>query len=73
MATLAVHPEFQKKGIARSIVDAITTLARERHQDVYLVSSPAGMRLYETAGFEKLKDFDVLGGRYLYTSMLFKV
>lgn len=72
MVTLAVHPDYQNQGLASKLLEPMMALAKGQHQNVYLVSSPAGTRLYEEAGFEKVKEFDVLEGKYLYTLMLSK-
>lgn len=73
MATLAVHPEYQNQGLGSKLLSPMMVLAKGQNQNVFLVSTPAGTRLYEKAGFEKLKEFDVLEGKYLYTLMLLKV
>lgn len=73
MATLAIHPEYQNQGLGSKLLSPMMALARGQNQKAFLVSSPAGTRLYEEAGFERLKEFDVLEGKYLYTLMLSKV
>ena len=49
----AVHPDFQGKGLGRTIVDAI--LAQVSHCNVILYASPGKEGFYEKHGFRKMK------------------
>lgn len=69
---MAVDPEFQSQGVAKSLLQATMALARVDKKDIYLVSSPAGTHLYWRAGFEKLREFDVLDHTYTYTAMILR-
>ena len=49
----AVHPDFQGKGLGRTIMDAI--LAQVSHCNVILYASPGKEGFYEKHGFRKMK------------------
>ena len=49
----AVLPEYQGKGVGRTIMDAI--LARVSHCNVILYASPGKEGFYEALGFRKMK------------------
>lgn len=73
VASMAVHPAFQKRGIAGNLLSEMIAPAERNGQDIYLVSSPAGLEMYQKAGFDKLESFDVLDGCYTYTPMLLRM
>ena len=49
----AVHPDFQGKGLGRTIMDAI--LAQVSHCNVILYASPGKEGFYDKHGFRKMK------------------
>jgi GNAT superfamily N-acetyltransferase len=53
---LAVHPNHQKKGIGRKLLQWGLDEADRLGLIAYLEASSDGVRLYEQAGFEKVKD-----------------
>jgi ribosomal protein S18 acetylase RimI-like enzyme len=59
--TIAVHPNHQRKGIGRQLLDWGTQRAAKAGKDVYLISMPDGKRLYLGAGFEQVGVVDVFG------------
>jgi L-phenylalanine/L-methionine N-acetyltransferase len=70
---MMVDPEFQGRGVGRSLVDAVLDLAdnwiglHRIELQVYVDNEPA-IRLYERAGFEKegvLRDYALRAGRYV--------
>jgi GNAT superfamily N-acetyltransferase len=53
---VAVHPEYQKKGIGRLLVEYGLGVARQAGLPVYVESSKDGLKLYEKTGFRKLRE-----------------
>jgi hypothetical protein len=47
-------------------------LADESGQDIYLESTPAGLKLYQNTGFVSLESVELFDGEYCVTSMLRK-
>jgi GNAT superfamily N-acetyltransferase len=56
---LAVHPEFQGRGIGTALLDWGLNHARERGEKVYLEATPSGEKLYLKKGFQKVGDLTV--------------
>ena len=56
--TLAVHPEFQGKGLARKILEHVLMISRERGaESIFLEVRPSNqraIRIYEKAGFNEI-------------------
>ncbi|KAF2637120.1 hypothetical protein P280DRAFT_472635 [Massarina eburnea CBS 473.64] len=77
--TLATHPEHQKRGAAKLLLDWGLQKADEEGLLMYLDSSLAGRRMYEKRGFEVVREvrFDraLWGGEGIdwYGSMIRKV
>jgi ribosomal protein S18 acetylase RimI-like enzyme len=69
---MAVHPDFQGRGIGGELLDRICSLADDSSQDVYLEATPAGLKLYQKAGFESLGEITLFDGEYSLTCMLRK-
>jgi ribosomal protein S18 acetylase RimI-like enzyme len=69
---MAVHPDFQGQGIGRELLAEICNLADKSSQDVYLESTPAGLKLYQKTGFESLGYIAFFDGEYSLTCMLRK-
>ncbi|RAO66351.1 uncharacterized protein BHQ10_002363 [Talaromyces amestolkiae] len=56
LGVLVVHPNHQKRGIGRQLLQWGLDEADRLGLVTYLEASTDGVRLYESAGFEKLKD-----------------
>lgn len=56
---VAVHPEFQYKGIGKLLVEYGLQLAQQADLPVYVESSKEAIRLYEKTGFKRLKETPV--------------
>ena len=72
---MAVHPDYQGKGIAKRLLQKICEFGDEAGQDVYLESTAAGQSLYKKGGFEVLGELSLLewlGGEFSLYSMLRK-
>jgi ribosomal protein S18 acetylase RimI-like enzyme len=69
---MAVHPEYQRRGIGRQLVAEICTLADKAAQDIYLEATPAGTKLYLNAGFERIGEIKLLDGQYVLLCMMRK-
>lgn len=56
--TLAVHPEYQGKGLARKILEHVLMISRERGaESIFLEVRPSNqraIRIYEKAGFNEI-------------------
>jgi predicted N-acetyltransferase YhbS len=72
LASMAVHPDFQYQGIGRKLLAEVCSLADESSQDIYLESTPTGLKLYQNTGFESLGSIALFGGEYSWTWMLRK-
>lgn len=59
--SLGVHPEHQKKGIGRMLLDWGVREASKQGRECYLVATPAGVPLYRSAGFEDVRIVDIFG------------
>jgi len=69
---MAVDPECQGQGVGKRLLEADCKLADQAGQDIYLESTTAGKRLYESAGFEPLGEEKVLDGTVAISPMLRK-
>lgn len=54
---LGVHPDHQRRGIGKQLLNWGLDKAREQDKDVYLIATPAGFPLYQAVGFENLGSF----------------
>lgn len=72
LKSMAVHPDYQRRGIAQRLVQAGVDLADRDGADAYLESSVAGRRLYERCGFETNKEIPFLDGKYVMRCFLRK-
>lgn len=61
--SLGVHPNHQKKGIGRMLLDWGIEEASKQGRGCYLVATPAGLPVYTAAGFEDVRVLDILGRR----------
>jgi ribosomal protein S18 acetylase RimI-like enzyme len=59
--SLGVHPDHQKKGIGRMLLDWGIKEASKQGKECYLVATPAGLPLYRSAGFEDVRVLDIFG------------
>lgn len=57
--TMVVHPDYQRRGIAKRLLLAVCAHADKAGQDVYLEASPAGKKLYLSNGFEEKRADDL--------------
>ena len=72
MPAMIVHPDYQRRGIGSRLLAEVCSLTDKAGQDVYLESSPRGMKLYSNAGFDKIGEIDLLEGAYVLGCMLRK-
>ena len=56
---LDCHPDHQRKGAGRLLVNWGTEIADKEGLPCYLEASPAGLRLYRNVGFEEVENFDL--------------
>ena len=54
--TIAVHPDYQVKGVGKKLVQWGLDVAEELKLPIYLESTIEGVPLYERMGFKKLKE-----------------
>ncbi|EEA19205.1 hypothetical protein TMatcc_010245 [Talaromyces marneffei ATCC 18224] len=59
--SLGVHPNHQKKGIGRMLLDWGIEEASKQGRGCYLVATPAGLPVYTAAGFEDVRVLDIFG------------
>jgi ribosomal protein S18 acetylase RimI-like enzyme len=69
---MAVDPECQGQGIGKRLLAEECKLADQAGQDIYLESTSAGKKLYQSAGFEPLGECKVLDGTVAISPMLRK-
>lgn len=72
MPAMIVHPDYQRRGIGSRLLAEVCSLTDKAGQDVYLESSPSGMKLYLNAGFDRIGEIDLLDGNYILGCMLRK-
>jgi ribosomal protein S18 acetylase RimI-like enzyme len=53
---MAVHPEFQRRGIGESLFRFGITVAQQAKLPIYIESSKEAVRLYEKMGCKRLKE-----------------
>ncbi|KAI5465079.1 putative GNAT family acetyltransferase [Mariannaea sp. PMI_226] len=58
---LGVHPKHQRRGIGKMLLSWGLQQAREQERDCYLLATPAGLPLYEAAGFETIRIVQIFG------------
>ena len=51
---LAVHPDHQRKGIAKALIKEVTKRSDETGLDVYCMAYDSGRPVYEKAGFQEI-------------------
>ncbi|SPO01217.1 uncharacterized protein DNG_03964 [Cephalotrichum gorgonifer] len=54
--TVAVHPDYQGKGVGKKLVQWGLGMSEELKLPIYLESTVEGVPLYERTGFQKLKE-----------------
>jgi len=54
LSYLAVHPNYQRKGIASLLVDSGIKAAQNMNFDIFVRASDAGLRMYQKVGFQLL-------------------
>ncbi|KAI4860778.1 acyl-CoA N-acyltransferase [Hypoxylon rubiginosum] len=55
LSSMAVHPDHQRRGVGRLLMQWGINVAEKLGVPMYLESSEPGLRLYESMGFERLK------------------
>jgi ribosomal protein S18 acetylase RimI-like enzyme len=63
LADLAVHPDYQRKGIGRQLVEKTREVVGDE-SSVLLLSVPEAMEYYPKIGMEKLNNAFVLWRKY---------
>lgn len=58
---LGVHPDQQRRGIGRMLLNWGVEKAREENKDAFLIATPAGFPLYKAAGWEDMGSFMLFG------------
>ena len=61
---LMTHPEHQRRGAGKMLVQQGTDLADKGRLPCYLEGSPQGHRLYLDMGFEDLETVDMDGSKF---------
>ena len=61
MDSLGVDPKQQRRGIGRMLVNWGIQKAEQQQRDCYLVSTPSGLPLYESVGFETQREVLMFG------------
>lgn len=56
---LAIHPDYERKGIARQLLAPGLRMADEDDSAVFLTATETGAGLYEKLGFERLETLDL--------------
>ncbi|OAA71014.1 Acyl-CoA N-acyltransferase [Akanthomyces lecanii RCEF 1005] len=59
--SLGVDPKQQRRGIGRMLVNWGIQKAEQQQRDCYLVSTPSGLPLYESVGFETQREVLMFG------------
>jgi GNAT superfamily N-acetyltransferase len=54
IADVAVHPEFQGKGLGTAIIEKLVSLSRG-HKKIILYANPGTEGFYQTIGFHRMK------------------
>jgi GNAT superfamily N-acetyltransferase len=74
---LATHPDYEGRGFGAAHCGWGKALARRKGQNVTLIATPAGYRLYKTIGFERVANisFTKVGGAPLtwFEAMVYQV
>ena len=58
---MIVHPDYQSRGIATSLLERGLEEVDRAGQDVYLIATPTGRSLYHRCGFEDLEELHLNG------------
>lgn len=63
---MAVKPEFQRQGVASLLIKTGCEIADRYHIKMYVIASPAGLKVYEGQGFKLVEtvstDYSQFGG-----------
>ena len=59
---LAIHPDYERRGIARLLLADGMRMAEEDDTSVFLTSTMTGAGLYERIGFERLETLPLSDG-----------
>jgi GNAT superfamily N-acetyltransferase len=54
LSYLAVHPDYQRKGIATLLVSSGVKVAQNMKFDIFVRASDAGLKIYQKVGFQLL-------------------
>ena len=68
---MAVHPDFQGRGIAKRLLGTGVKGAVEDEKDVYLSATPTGKPFYLRCGFEEGQEIPLMDG-YAMTAMVWR-
>ncbi|KAH6886975.1 acyl-CoA N-acyltransferase [Thelonectria olida] len=61
LASIGVHPQYQKRGIGKILLNWGVQEASKQGKDCYLVATPTGVALYRAAGFENVRTMEIFG------------
>lgn len=68
---LAVHPDYQRRGIATELVQkGLSDLVDRAEQEAYVEASPAGKRVYEKCGFVEEGSLSMMADAYVVSYMV---
>ena len=70
LASMAVHPDHQGRGIASQLVSHGLKLVDADGAECYLEATPSGRRVYERAGFVVKAEIPQLDGKYALVVMV---
>ena len=65
LASLAVDPDYQRKGLASMLMNEGLAQADEEGLPTYLESTPEGALLYPKFGFETVKEHAFFDGKFV--------
>lgn len=68
--SMAVHPDFQRRGIAKALVDRALAEVDKAGHECYLESTMVGQALYRRCGFQAAADIPIESVEYTFQAMI---